>query len=730
MKWFNDLNISIKILSSFILVAAIAALVGYVGLDGISTIDANQNNLYNNRLLGMEHLASVRSGILTARGDIRSSMGAATVAERTKYLESVRSESKKADAAFALFKKVELGKIEIDLSKKFEESWLLYQTERENAIRAIENSKPDEALVVLNGPARELLNKVRDNLDQLFKENINQASIQNEEANNEAKSSRSTVVFIIIGGVLFALIIGWYISKTIGNPLRKISETANIIAAGNFETQIEELDRKDEIGNLTVALKEMTQNVVNKAFWYEQLLDAIVFPISVTDMNMKWTFVNKAAEQVTGKKRKDIVGRNCSEWGADICNTERCGINCLRKGQNTSFFIQPGMELEFQVDTTYLTDREGKQIGHIEVVQDVTKSRGLERYLAESTAKMLVEVEKFAKGDLTVELQITKDDEIGRLFRGFNNAVQNVAELIAQVHEASEATASASNQISSSSEEMAAGAQEQAAQTAEVASAIEEMTKTVLETSSSVTMAASESKASNTSALQGTKKIEEAKKGIERIFSSAQETGKIISSLAQKTDQIGEIAQIIDDIANQTNLLALNAAIEAARAGEQGRGFAVVADEVRKLAERTAKATKEIAETIRFIQKEAKDADDSMTEAGKTVTVGIKLNDEVADVLGEILQSTSKASDMIIQVAAASEEQSSAAEQISKNIESITNVSQESAQGISQIAKASEDLSRLTLNLQELISRFNIGSNVNSHHSSIFSNSKAPRRLK
>ncbi|MEW6507439.1 MAG: methyl-accepting chemotaxis protein [Bacteroidota bacterium] len=332
-----------------------------------------------------------------------------------------------------------------------------------------------------------------------------------------------------------------------------------------------------------------------------------------------------------------------------------------------------------------------------------------QEYLTRNTSLILDNMQRFAHGDLTVNLKPEKDnDDIGKLFLGFNEAVVNIKNMLAGVTEAVHATASASGEISSSSEQMAAGAQEQSAQASEVASAVTQMTSTILQTTKNATTASENAKNAKNQAKIGVKNISEAKKGMEEIISSAQATGKIISSLANKTDQIGEIAQVIDDIADQTNLLALNAAIEAARAGEQGRGFAVVADEVRKLAERTTKATKEIAETIKAIQKEAKEADDSMNVAGKVVEKGIELNQHVEEVLTKINESAEKVALEIDQVAAASEEQSSAAEQISKNIETISAVTHQSASGTQQIARAAEDLNRLTERLQNLVSQFKI----------------------
>lgn len=336
-------------------------------------------------------------------------------------------------------------------------------------------------------------------------------------------------------------------------------------------------------------------------------------------------------------------------------------------------------------------------------------------YLAESVDIILEEMNKFAQGNLTVYLEVKNDDNIGKLYAGFNAAVGKIKEMILQVTRAVEATASASSEISSSTEEMAAGAQEQSAQTHEVATAIEQMTKTILETAQNSNNVAGSSKETKSQAEKGVEEIKVTKSGMDEIVKSAGETGAIIKTLTLKTDQIGEITQVIDDIADQTNLLALNAAIEAARAGEQGRGFAVVADEVRKLAERTTKATKEIAETIKAIQLDVTKADESMNTAEEAVSNGMKQTEILAGVFGTILENMESLSFEITHIASAGEEQSTTAEQITMNIESISNVTTQSAAGIQQVAVAAEDLNRLTENLNELVTQFTVSENKISH---------------
>ncbi|MFO7445554.1 MAG: methyl-accepting chemotaxis protein [Ignavibacteriaceae bacterium] len=331
---------------------------------------------------------------------------------------------------------------------------------------------------------------------------------------------------------------------------------------------------------------------------------------------------------------------------------------------------------------------------------------------------------RMAAGDFTARMNGDYRGDFARLKSSINSVAESMTEALSKITESVHATASASTEISSSTEEMAAGSQEQSSQTREIAASIEQMTKTIIETTRNATTAAENAKKAGQIAGDGGKVVEDTVEGMKKIAEVVSSSAETVKKLGKSSDQIGEIIQVIDDIADQTNLLALNAAIEAARAGEQGRGFAVVADEVRKLAERTTKATKEIAEMIKQIQKDTLDAVSSMNKGTEEVDKGRKLANSAGESLKEIITASAKVLDDVTQVASASEEQSAAAEEVSRNIEAISNVTHETAAGIQQVAGAAEDLNRLTDNLQKLISKFKIDSAEKETHYSVRQNGK------
>lgn len=331
---------------------------------------------------------------------------------------------------------------------------------------------------------------------------------------------------------------------------------------------------------------------------------------------------------------------------------------------------------------------------------------------------------QIANGDLTARVASDYQGDQKIIKDSINSVADSLTDAMTNVREIVNSLVTASSQISSSTEEMAAGTQEQSAQSTEVTGAVEQMTSTILDTSRNAGKAAEFSKQAGETARKGGEVVKQTVNGMNRVAEVVHSAAITVKELGKNSDQIGEIIKVIDDIADQTNLLALNAAIEAARAGEQGRGFAVVADEVRKLAERTTKATKEIASMIKQIQNDTSNAVNSIESGTQEVEAGKESANKAIDALKDIINSTDKTIDVVNQVAAASEEQSAAAEEIRNSVEGISNVTMQSAAGIQQIAGTAEDLRNLTNNLQSLVNKFKIDTNNTNPHLAVRANGK------
>ncbi len=440
-----------------------------------------------------------------------------------------------------------------------------------------------------------------------------------------------TIIFAILGVFLIA-------GKL--SPLEKISEYLRLLKAGKKAKL--DVNACGSLSPLAKDISSLEKANREKQHWYESILNSLPWAIAVTDNDMNWTYCNTASLKSMNKATLDeVVGKHCSAKNGNICNTPQCGIEQLRRGNNRVINKMPNGKT-MQILLAFLQDASGKQIGHVEVGEDITEKMVME----ERSSRAAVEARTSMAGQL----------------EGVVQALDHGAEILNQ-----------------SLENVRKQAIEAASRLSEAATAMNEMNSTVLEVASNAEGAADAASSVQSQAHEGNQLVLKTIDSLRMLRELSLNLKTDMEGLDKQAKDIGAVLTLIRDIADQTNLLALNAAIEAARAGEAGRGFAVVADEVRKLAEKTMSATRDVESAIESIQQGTYKSFTTMDQAVTAIEETSHIGEDSGHALEKISFLAEDSSVRVSAIAAAATEQSAASEEINRSITEVNHLSAEIA---------------------------------------------------
>ncbi len=455
--------------------------------------------------------------------------------------------------------------------------------------------------------------------------------------------------------MLIMLIIAVFVGYRFTKPIKSIADYATKVTHGHADATLH-MDRTDEFGILATALKEMVQKLKEQAHWYNAVLNALPINVSVTDMDRNWTFVNSAGLAGSGKKLEELMGLPCHTRGGNLCNTPDCGISRLEEGISEAINTMPNGTV-MHMRLSYLHDMQGNKIGHVEVGINITEQERIRQEAEIATENM-----RLALIEQIENVVLTLDD-----------AAQNLASAVTAAEGDAKNTADYMSNTTV---------------------AIEEMENTIQEVAHNASKAAAGASDTQNQAQDGHQIVQRIVKDILSVQESSNNLKVDMEKLSEHANSIGAILNIIRDIADQTNLLALNAAIEAARAGEAGRGFAVVADEVRKLAEKTMDATKEVETAIHIIQERTVESSKTMDTTSTAVLKATTEVQNAGNTLSDIVSLSVSTAEEVATIATAAEEQAATTGNMSRTVA-------DSSQLAQQLAGSMEDASYIVRQVSE-----------------------------
>ncbi len=674
---FNNLKITAKIQIGFLFIAAISTIIALNDYFQFKSFENTIDKIFVEYIETSNSIYSLVSDLQDIEKTTLKLANPQFASKAQNEIAQINELRNKIQYDFKHLKKTFSGTRYEKVVTDLEEKWKNYN---ENVIDGIISAVTMQlydmageiATTVAEAHSEELFTQI-----EQFEMQLRLAAAQLKDDSSELVSKSVTILFTGMGiGTLVFLFSLFVLGPSITKPLLRLKDIIGEYSIGKFDNSIS-INQKDEVGELADAMRRLRDAQREKIEAAMNISKGVL------------TKVKPASEldelAIAFNKQVEIIEEIISEIN-----------NVSQKNTEEGDLSVRIVSDKFSGEWKKITDAINKMLDI--VIEPIEEASFV--------------LAKMGEGDFTQKVKGNYKGFYAQLKNDVNLVANSMNEALGRVFEAIENIASASDEILQKSSEMAAGANEQNAQSSEVASAIEQMTRTIVDNSQNVMRIEKQSVDASEKAQQGGSVVNQTVEGIDRISNIVIGTATTMRELGTSSEKINEVVKVINEIADQTNLLALNAAIEAARAGEQGRGFAVVADEVRKLAERTQHATKEIAEMIREIQEKTHKAIDAINSSAEEVQKDKELAQTAKISLEEIIDNANEISQLISQLAAALEEESQTSEEINRSIMSISQVAEQTAENTGHITSSAEIMYNLTVKLQDMISRFKITSST------------------
>ncbi len=655
MDWFNNLKVRTRLLSAFALLSLITAAVGFVGIRNMAIMSERADFIYKNEVVGVAHLKEVTIDVLRMVRAEKNMILSSTQTEREKFKEMHDEAQKQVADELAKAKPLFYTDRGKEAMAKVESMWQDYQPTSNKVIDAAlaeQLQKSSHAEELSNGAAREkvtALNSLLEDATKIKEENARKAADQTLQIYQD---SRLFMIFLILGSVFLGIIIGILITagltKQLGGEPGFIAGIAERVADGDLTIRFD-TSNKNETG-VYASMRQMVEKLK-------------IMVASIQDSSGQ---VASAADEIS----------------AGSVQLNRAAHNQASAAEETSSTM---VQMAASIQT--VAGNADSLASNVEEVSSSVDELGASSEQVSKSAEVMAS--SVAETSATIEQMTVSIDRVA----------QSAEDLASSVSE----TSSTIEQMTVSIDQVAGNTQELQQVATETAAIIEQLAVSIRESAKNINTADEVAKAAAKEGAAGQEAVQQALEAMERVGNVIEKTAASIANLGKRSEEIGSIVKVINEIADQTNLLALNAAIEAARAGDAGRGFAVVAEEVRKLAERSVTATKEIGQVIKEVQHDTSNSVKYSELAAQEARSSMELSGAAGNALANIVKSIEQTSTLMSDISLMTGEQANASGQVLKSVERMTmstahvaSAAREQAQGGKQIRIAVERMNIVT----------------------------------